>query len=138
MGHLAQSMGSEMWPSGARQIDVLRWLSWDAQHFSRHASTLYFEYVIKPILQIGPVNEAAAKEAIAQVRQYAGILDDHLRDRTYLLGDALTIADFAVAATLPYAEQARIPLGEFPRVARWHDRLNELDAWREPFPKAAA
>jgi len=27
-----------------------------------------------------------------------------------------------------------MPLGEFPSVVRWHDRLNELEAWRNPFP----
>ena len=138
MGYLARSAGSDLWPSGARQIDVLRWLSWDAQHFSRHASTLYFEHVIKPIFHLGPPDETATKEATAQVRQYARVLNDHLRDRAYLLGDVLTIADFAVAAALPYAEQAQIPLAEFPEVKRWHDRLNGLAAWREPFPQAAA
>ena len=29
-------------------------------------------------------------------------------------------------------------LGEFTGIVRWHERLNELPAWREPFPKAAA
>ena len=50
----------------------------------------------------------------------------------------LTIADFAVAVTLPYAEQAHIPIREFPDVQRWHGRLNELTAWREPFPQTSA
>ncbi len=54
------------------------------------------------------------------------------------MGDALTVADFSVAVTLPYAEQAGIPLAEFPAVARWHERLNALEAWREPFPERAA
>jgi glutathione S-transferase len=138
MGYLARSTGSDIWPSGERQIEVLRWLSWDAQHFTRHASTLYFEHIIKPALNLGRPNEIATQEATGFVRQYARILNDHLRGRAYLLGDVLTIADFAVAATLPYARQARIPLAEFPEVERWHDRLNELAAWREPFPKTAA
>ena len=63
MGYLARSAGSDIWPSDARQIDVLRWLSWDAQHFSRHAGTLYFEHIIKPIFALGPPDEAATKEA---------------------------------------------------------------------------
>ncbi len=138
MGYLAQAAGSDIWPRDARQIEVLRWLSWDAQHFSRHASTLYFEYIIKPIFALGPPNEAATKEATGYVLQYGHILNEHLRGRAYLLGDVLTIADFAVAVTLPYAERAHIPIKEFPEVQRWHGRLNELAAWREPFPKMAA
>lgn len=72
------------------------------------------------------------------VRKYAGILDRHLSDREYLTGEKLTVADFAAAITLPYAEKAHISLAEFPNVVRWHDRLNELPAWREPFPQAQA
>ena len=116
----------------------MRWLSFDASHFGRHAGTLFFEYVVKSMFHIGNPNAATVEEATSFFRKYAAVLDEHLQGRRYLLGDQLTIADFSMAATLPYAEVSRIPLGEFPQVARWHDRLNELDAWREPFPKAAA
>ena len=61
MGYLARAAGSDLWPHGDRQIEVLRWLSWDAHHFTRHAGTLYFEYVIKPIFGMGPPSEAATR-----------------------------------------------------------------------------
>ena len=137
MGYLAHA-GSDLWPKGGRQIEVLQWLNWDAAHFTRHASMLYFEYLIKPVLRIGPPNEAVVKEATSSVLQYGHILNDHLRGRAYLVGDLLTIADFAVAATLPYAEKAHIPIREFPEVMRWHGRLNEFAAWRDPFPAIPA
>jgi glutathione S-transferase len=66
------------------------------------------------------------------------VLDRHLAGRKYLLGDQLTIADFSVGIALPYADKANIPLAEFPNVARWHDRMDEMPAWREPFPKSDA
>jgi glutathione S-transferase len=138
MGYLARAAGSDILPGGDKQVEVLRWLSWDAHHFTRHAGMLYFEYIIKPIFNMGPPDEAATKEATKYVLQYGHILNEHLRSRAYLLGDVLTIADFAVAVTLPYAEQARIPIKEFPEVVRWHDRLNELACWRDPFPKMPA
>jgi glutathione S-transferase len=113
----------------------MRWLSWDAQHFTRHAGTLYFQNIIKPALGMGDADRAAVDEATGFFKRFAAVLNDHLNGRSYLVGDAtLTVADFAVAVTLPYAEGARIPLTEFPEIVRWHDRLNELDAWREPFP----
>jgi glutathione S-transferase len=66
------------------------------------------------------------------------VLDDHLGGREFLVGDGLTVADFAVAVTLPYAGAAKLPLGEFPAIGRWHARLCELPAWREPFPATNA
>jgi glutathione S-transferase len=38
-----------------------------------------------------------------------------------------------VASVLPFADLAGLPLGGYPRVAAWHARLWQLDAWRDPF-----
>ena len=117
-----------------RQIEVIRWLSWNANHFTRHAGSLYFEHLIKPHFGMGGPDAAAVEEATGFVKRFGGVLNDHLRGRKYLVGDTLSVADFAVGITLPYADQAKIPLDEFPEIERWHARLNELPAWREPFP----
>lgn len=135
MCYLARAAGSDLWPGDARQIEVIRWLSWNSEHFTRHAGSLYFQNIVKPALGLGAPDEAAVKEATGFVRRFGAVLNDHLRGRKYLVGDALTVADFAVAATLPYAAKAKIPVEEFPEIMRWHARLNELPAWREPFPK---
>ena len=44
----------------------------------------------------------------------------HLRGRNFLISDGLTIADFAVGITLPYAEAAKIPLAGFREIEGWH------------------
>jgi glutathione S-transferase len=136
MAYLARFAGSDLLPEGDGQIEVMRWLSWGTQHFTRHTGQHYFEYVIKPWAggSFGEPNPAALAEPNKFFRASAAVLNDHLANRKFLLGDRLTIADFSVAITLPYAKKAQIPLGEFPNVARWHDRLNELPAWRDPFP----
>ena len=136
MAYLARAAGSDLWPDGAHQIDVLRWLSWSSEHFTRHAGALYFQNIIKPHFLKSAPDPEAVEEATGFFRQFAQVLNDHLRGRKYLVGDGLTIADFSVAVTLPYAETAKIPVGEFPEIERWHGRLNELPAWREPFPAA--
>ena len=134
MCHLAARADSDLWPQDDRQIEVIRWLSWDLAHFYRNGSSLYFEYIIKPRFGLGDLDPGEVKRATAEWRRLAAILDGHLHDRRWLVGHDITIADFAVASVLPYAERASIPLDEFPNVRRWHDRLNELDAWREPYP----
>ena len=137
MCHLAARCDSALWAQDARQIDVLRWLSWDLQHFSRHAGTLYFEYVVKPRFGLGDINPAAVGQATKAWRRFAAVLDSHLQDRHWLVGDSLTVADFAVAVALPDAAAAHIPVEGFPAIRRWHGRLAEIDAWREPFPQPA-
>jgi len=134
---LARKMNSDLWPQDERQPEILRWLSWNAYQFNPGGSALYFEYVIKPRFNIGPVDEAEVKKAQATFRTYGAVLNNHLKTREWLVGDKLSIADFSVAVTLPYAEKANIPVDEFPEIRRWHDQLNVLDAWRDPFPKHA-
>jgi glutathione S-transferase len=137
MCHLAARCDSDLWPQDTRQIDVLRWLSWNLQHFSRHAGLLYFEYVIKPRFGLGEVDPAVVAQATDDWRRFATVLDAHLHDREWLVGTSLTVADFAVAVALPDAARAHIPVDEFPAICRWHDRLNGIEAWREPFPAPA-
>jgi len=135
MCRLSDRASADLWPHDDRQIEVLRWLFWDASHFGRYAGRLYFEHIIKPaILGKTDPDAPAVAEALDYFRTYAAILDSHLADRRYVVGDSLTVADFALAITLPYAEKARLPLADFPAIARWHDRLNALPAWRDPFP----
>lgn len=137
MAHLAVQAGSDLWPSDSgQQIEVLRWLLWDVAHFSRHAGTLFFERVIKPNFGRGEPDQAAIEEATGFFKRFAGVLDSHLADNDYLVDNRLTIADFGVACMLPNAEAAQFPLDGCDNIIRWHDRLNELEAWRNPFPEA--
>ena len=77
---------------------------------------------------------AEVERALQDFRSYAGILNDHLRGKRWLLGNSLTLADFSVAGVLPFAEGSRMPVGEFPEVSRWNDQLNAIEAWRNPYP----
>ena len=137
MCRLSDVAKADLWPKDERQIEVLRWLSWDSQHFTRNAGTLYFEHIIKPAIGMGEASAAAVGQATREFEVHARILDDHLSDRTYLVGGRLSVADFAVGVTLPWAAAAKIPLAAFPAIKRWHDRLNEMAAWRRPFPVRA-
>lgn len=134
MVHLSARCDSDLWPQDARQTDVVRWLSWNQQHFYPHGGTLYFEYVIKPRYRLGDADEQAVAQATQHFRTFAAVLDAHLARRRWLVGDTLTMADFAVASPLPHADAAHIPLHEFPAIARWHEQLCQFDAWREPYP----
>ena len=86
----------------------------------------------------GAVGEGVSVEAAqADWRRFAAVLDDHMDGREWLVGSSPTVADFAVAAALPWAKASNIPLAEFTNVLRWHDRMNTMPAWREGFPALA-
>lgn len=133
---LSDDMGADLWPHDTRQTDIIRWFSWNARHFTAAGAALYFENIDKERFRLGPPDPTIIAAALCNFRRYAAVLNEQLaRPRAWLVGTSLTVADFSVAAALPYAEQARLPIDEFPNLRRWHDRLNQFDAWREPFPE---
>ena len=132
MCRLSDLAQADLWPHDGREIEVMRWLSWDAQHFTRHAGVLYFEHIIKPYLGDGP-NPSVVEQQTAFFRKSARVLDTHLDGRKFVAPDNLSIADFALGAVLAYADKTKIPLGEFPNIQRWYARLDELPAWQQPF-----
>jgi glutathione S-transferase len=136
MCQLSDSVGADFWPHDDRQIDVIRWLSWDMSYFTRCGATLWFEREVKPLFG-GVADANVVEEAETSLKFHARVLDDHLADRRYVVGPSVSVADFALAAALPYATTSRLPLDEFTHIRRWHDRLNELEAWRNPFPNAS-
>jgi glutathione S-transferase len=133
--YLAQHAGSDLWPADARQVEIVSWFSWNSQHFIQSGGALYFEFVIKSRFDIGPPDTAAVQKATKSFRSQAGVLNNHLKNRKWLVSDRLSVADFSVAVTLPYAAKAEMPLDDFPEVRRWHEQLSALESWREPFPQ---
>lgn len=134
--HLAIVMNSDLWPRDARQVEVVRWLSWNQVHFQPLGGAFYFERVIKKMFDLGPPDEDKLAATLQPFRRVARVLDTHLADRRYMLGDALSVADFSVFGALPYREAAGLPLDDFPAIRRWIDRLEAMPAVRDPFPPA--
>ncbi len=131
---LSEDMDADLWPRDARQLEITRWFSWNQQHFSRAGGSLYFENIVKKRFGIGAPDPVEVEHALGEFRRWATVLNDHLSGRTWLVGQAITVADFSVAMTLPYADEAHLPVGEFANVCRWHDQLNQIEGWRAPFP----
>jgi glutathione S-transferase len=135
MAYLSHKAGSDLWPSDTmEQIEVLRWLSWDTAHFSRHAGTLFLENFIKEAFKRGAPNQANIEEAEGFFRQFAAVLNDHLANNQFVANNKLSIADFAVGSQIPTAKQAKLPLDGMSNIMKWHDRMMAMDAWSNPFP----
>jgi glutathione S-transferase len=67
------------------------------------------------------------------------MLNGHLKGRRHVADGRLTIADFALGASLNMTGPAKIPVGGYPEINRWYADLGALPAWRKSFvlPQAA-
>jgi glutathione S-transferase len=136
MQYLGDKQKSPLWPDDARtRADIMRWQSWHLQHWSRGTGTFLFENAVKPALKIGEPDPKALAQAAELFHQDAAVLDQHLAAHPYLVGDTLTLADFAVVAPLFLAERAKIPLENYGNIRSWFAKQAALPAWRETAPK---
>ncbi len=95
---------------------------------------LVWENLIKKFLNLGPADPAKIKEGTELFHASAAVLDGHLKDREYLVGKNLTLADFSVATILVYAGPGRYPLENYPNIRAWYARIAALDAWKKALP----
>jgi glutathione S-transferase len=132
---LSELSGSGFWRWDAEVPEMIKWISWGTHHLTRAADPLYFERVIRPLYMKGstPKDPKELEGPLQEFRQFAAILDAYLKGKEWLLESGLSYADFRVATALPFADQAGLPVRDYPEVQRWHGQLLQLSAWREPF-----
>ena len=128
---LSRLAGGDFWPQSHAE-EMQMWVSWSAHHFTVAGAALVW-HNHTAVAWMGPPEPAAVAGAEKDFHRFAAILDATLAGRDWLVDNRLTYADFRVASALPYAERGKIPVGAYPNIVAWHDRLNQLDAWRDPF-----
>lgn len=98
MQYLADKHGSdELFPRDPqRRADVVRWQMWELAHFNKAFGALGFELVLKPMLKLGPANQALVEASQASLKRFAPVLDGHLATRRYVVGPGITIADYSM------------------------------------------
>jgi len=92
--------------------------------FCAHELELPCTLWVYPIIGYMPFSGPAYGKAKAHVSQALKTLDAHLLDKTYMVGEAMTLADITIASALVYpAKLAMDPKfrAQFPNVFRWFD-----------------
>jgi glutathione S-transferase len=130
---LSRHVGSNFWRADDEQPDMIRWISWGKEGFVKACDIVHFERGTKLRYGIGPYDDAVVEDGLRQFNKAAELLESHLADRKWLLGDTVSYADFRMATFLPYNDVARLPVENFSALSRWADRLAEIEAWAVPF-----
>lgn len=134
--YLANKAGdTQLFPQEPKkQADVNRWLFWEIRHFNKELETITWERWAKPTLMKQEPDETLLAPALKYYEQYAKVLDQHLTQKTYITGETLTIADFAVGKLLGLVDQCGIPLSRYPNTKKWFSRISEMPCWKESIP----
>jgi hypothetical protein len=98
---------------------------WDAES----VGMVSFEKGSKVVMSLGSADPALIKRGEQNFARFASVLDGCLAGKTWLLGDRLTIADFAVGGVIPNAQAIDLSFAEYPEISRWYAGLCALPGW---------
>lgn len=131
--------GSPLYPREPKiRADINRWLYWEQAHFNRAFGTLIFESVIKPKFGMGQPSQGLIAFCLEETGRRARILDDHLDGRDTLVGDAVTIADYAMTCLEKYRDATAFDWAPFGNVNRYFDSISRTEAWMKAAPPEVA
>ena len=121
------------------RLDVTRWQFWNLAHWDSHCAVYIFENLVKPrLLGIMEPDRAALERVKELFDRSARMLDGHLKGRTWVAGNALSLADFSLGAALNVAGPTGMPLEPYTEIRRWFSGLSALPAWQRTLAQASA
>ncbi len=109
----------------------MRWILFDNHKFTANYAMHRFQYSLTP----EPVHPAILAFLRARVASSFAIVDKHLADRPFVLGERPTIVDFSMAGYVYYPpEETGFDIGaDFPALDAWRQRLAALPGWKPPY-----
>ena len=119
--------GSDLMPKdNFDHADMLRWMFWEQYNHEPNIATLRFW-----ILEVGLDRLADVQRLQMAPKRLAGnaalrLMDDHLKGRDWLVGDAISVADICLFAYTHVADEADYDLELYPEVIRWMEQIMEL------------
>ena len=126
---------SELFPRDDRnRAEILRWQFWESTSWAPACAVYISENLLKPMLGRGEPDTEELRKGEEKFHRCAKVLNAHLADHRWLVGDGMTLADISMAPVLMYAEAANYPLNGYAHIPSWFDRIQQLPAWAATAP----
>jgi len=116
--------GSNLIPTDPfEHADMLHWMFWEQYNHEPNIATLRFWMRV-----VGPQGLNDLQRAQMPGKRQAGnaalkLMDDHLRQREWLVGKSLSLADVCLFAYTQVAGEAEFNLESYPAVRTWIERI---------------
>ena len=110
--------------------EILRWILWDNHKLSSVAGPTRFLMNFLP-------EDKRPKEVIAfnqgRLKAAYTVLNDHLADKDWIVGNAITIADITCCGYLFYPEPFGFNRADWPHIDAWLTRIEQTPGWKHPY-----
>ena len=115
---------------GAEKYEVMRWVLWDNHKLSSMAGMTRFLINFLPEQHCNPDVIAFSQ---GRLKAAYTVLDAHLKDRDWIVGNGVTNADLSCCGYLYYPEPFGFDRTDWPHIDAWLTRLSEQPGWKHPY-----
>lgn len=116
--------------SEADRREVLRWTLWDNHKLTSYTASLRFLRTFVPEEKRDPGVMAWLE---GRARAAMKVLDGHLAEREWIVGERPTTADLSCVGYLYYDGELGYDVAEYPNVDRWRQAIAALPGWAHPY-----
>lgn len=127
---LAEQYGKFGGETAAEKYEVLRWLFWDNHKLTSYMASYRFMRSFTP-----RPNPQVLTYLRRRLDDFLGILENHVAESAFMVGDRPTIADVSTMAYLHFpADETGYDLAaSHPAIRAWLDRIAALPGWQSAY-----
>ena len=134
--YLAEKHNSPLMPESLEQkAHMEMWMCWQLAHWGDAVGTVVFERVAPNFFPDHVVDEKALAKGLENIERFAKVLDAHLADRKFVLGDQVSLADLSLASLLVHKEMGQLPVDQYSHMMAWFGRVMELPYFQKALPQ---
>ncbi|MBL0370864.1 glutathione S-transferase family protein [Rhizobium sp. KVB221] len=115
---------------------ITMWSFWAVNEIEQHSIKIVQTY--DNALDATPGGKETIAVASRLLKKPLGVLNDHLAEHQYLVGERFTVADLNLVEIIRYALSEKELFKAFPHVLKWVERCHDRDAFREMMAGRAA
>ena len=116
--YLAEKTGKFLPSATKDRLTTLEWLMWQMGGVGPFLGQVHH------FVHFNPGKAPYAEERYSkEAKRLYGVLDKRLSDHHWIVGDQITIADFATWPWISRFEWQQIEMSEFPNVQRWYTEM---------------
>lgn len=118
------------------RADVARWQNWELAHFNQAFGLLALEAVAKPNFMNVQGEPALINWAQLHLARFAAVLEVHLKGREYMVGEQVTLADYAIIHVEFFKEMIPFDWSPYINVNRYFAEMRQLPHWIATAPSS--
>ena len=128
LDYLAEKTGGFGAENDMQRREILKWILFDNHKLTSYIATLRFirAFTEREENEVTQFLEARAKAALS-------VLNSHLQNSSFAIGDRVTIADFSMCGYLYFQDEIGIDFAEYPHIIRWLADIQDLEGWAHPY-----